>query len=342
MENNKPKTGRADRASRRYHGTNKAIMIVTQEIDPHSDLMVLHLERRGIKPVRFHPQSLGTEDRLTVKYQTRGGWEWHLEGPGGRVSSREIGSIWYRRTMFSRNPQLTEEEAEFSLAETRHAVMGAFRMTETFWVSHPDALHAAESKPLQLKLAGKAGFNIPRTLITDDAEEFLAFYHELDGRVVYKTLTQSPLAGPEPKGVYTNIVKKEHLDRLETITANPCIFQEQLPKTFDLRVTVIGEKVFAVEIHSQDDTRSMTDWRRGSSTELKHVPHNLPQGIERSCHALLKLLDIRFGAIDLVMTPDGKYVFLEINPSGQFAWIEGLTGLPLVETLADLLISGCD
>ncbi len=320
-------------------GNGRLILIVTQEVDPHADLMVLRLERRGIRPFRFHPQSLGSSGRLTVRFDPSGHWEWTLEGPNGRLQSTEIGAVWYRRTFFVKNPRLAPEDAEFAEAETREAALGMLRLTETFWVSHPDALRRAESKPLQLKVAQQVGFRVPRTLITNDPAEFLAFYQQCDGRVIYKPFTQGPLGLGERKAVYTSPVQPEHLQDLDAIHAGPCLFQEHLPKAMDLRVTVIGQEVFPAEIHSQAAEASKTDWRRGDPMKLKHAAHALPAEVQQQCLALVRRLSLQFGAIDLVLTPGGEYIFLEINPSGQFAWIEDLAKLPLIDTLADLLVS---
>ena len=342
----KPKRRRAASVSRAktkraFRGTPRAIVIVTQDIDPHSDVVVLHLERRGIKPVRFHPQRIGQPDEMTIRFEPDGARSWTIEGAFGALESADVGSIWYRRTFFAKNPTLAPHEAEFVEGETRAAVLGLLRMTDAFWVSHPDALVVAESKPYQLKVAQDLGFVVPRTLITNDPSRFKTFHQECGGNVIYKPLTQGPLGATEGKGVFTNRVGPEHLKNLDAIRPGPCLFQEHVPKTFDLRVTAIGERLFPVAIHSQESESSRTDWRRGNPTGLKHEPYKLPADIERKCLKLLSRLHLQYGAIDLILTPDGRHVFLEINPSGQFAWIESLTKLPLVETLCDLLISKC-
>jgi glutathione synthase/RimK-type ligase-like ATP-grasp enzyme len=324
-----------------FRGTPRAIVIVTQDIDPHSDVVVLHLKRRGIKPVRFHPQRIGQPDQMTIAYNGDGNRSWTIRGGFGALGSADVGSIWYRRTFFAKNPKLAPHEAEFVEGETRAAVLGMLRMTDAFWVSHPDALVVAESKPYQLKVAQDLGFLVPRTLITNDPARFRAFYEECGGNVIYKPLTQGPLGAKEGKGVFTNRVGPEHLKNLDAIRPGPCLFQEHVPKKFDLRVTAIGRRLFPVAIHSQTSESSRTDWRRGSPTGLKHELCKLPPDIERKCLSLLSRLNLQYGAIDLVLTPDGRHVFLEINPSGQFAWIESLTKLPLVEELCDLLISKC-
>ncbi len=121
----------------------------------------------------------------------------------------------------------------------------------------------------------------------------------------------------------------------------PCQFQEYVPKEIEIRVTVFGSKALSVEIHSQVTESTRHDWRRyGEHGQAPHYPHRLPSDIGIKCIKLVQRLGLEFGAIDLIVRPDGRYTFLEINPNGQWAWLERLTGLPFVETLAELLLSG--
>jgi glutathione synthase/RimK-type ligase-like ATP-grasp enzyme len=315
----------------------RKIVIITQEIDPHADVMALRLQKRGVQAVRFHPQAIGRSDHLTYEFRPRGKPRWQLQGAYGTLRDIDVGSVWYRRPLFALDSELAGDEAQFAQAEIREAVLGLFRLTEAFWVNHPDALRVAESKPLRLKVAEQLGFRVPHTLVTNDPQKFQEFYEKLQGAVIFKVLVQGPLGASQGKGVYTSLVRPHHLKEVETVRRVPCLFQEHIPKAMDLRVTVIGEQVFPVEIHSQDQPEAQTDWRKGDAMRLKHSLHRFPAKIERQCLALVKNFKLEFGAIDLVLTPQGEYVFLEINPSGQFAWIEALTKIPLVDALADLL-----
>jgi glutathione synthase/RimK-type ligase-like ATP-grasp enzyme len=116
------------------------------------------------------------------------------------------------------------------------------------------------------------------------------------------------------------------------------LFQAYVPKRSELRVTVVGERVFAAEIGSQATHHTRHDWRRYDMAHTPHTPHALPEPVARAAVALVRALGLVYGAIDLVLTPDGDYVFLEINPNGQYLWIEHLTGLPITAAIADHLI----
>ena len=118
------------------------------------------------------------------------------------------------------------------------------------------------------------------------------------------------------------------------------IFQAYVPKRVELRITVVGQQVFAAEIHSQHTHHTRHDWRRYDLDETPHFPHALPPDVAQRCLRLVQALGLCYGAIDMVLTPDDRYVFLEINPNGQYLWIEQLTGLPITDALCDLLMAG--
>jgi glutathione synthase/RimK-type ligase-like ATP-grasp enzyme len=124
---------------------------------------------------------------------------------------------------------------------------------------------------------------------------------------------------------------------LDYVGVCPTLFQQYIAKATELRITVVGNSVFAAEMYTQIDPRTTIDWRRGSPVAVPHRPVTLPPAVERCCLELVHRLGLTFGAIDMVRTPDGEFVFLEINPNGQWAWIEGLTGLQIAKKIAEVL-----
>jgi glutathione synthase/RimK-type ligase-like ATP-grasp enzyme len=139
---------------------------------------------------------------------------------------------------------------------------------------------------------------------------------------------------------YTELVTKRDIQNLETIRLCPMTFQAYIPKRLELRITVVGERVFAAEIHSQISNHTQFDWRRYDLARTPHASHVLPHHLELKCVELVRRLGLVYGAIDMILTPDGKYVFLEINPNGQYLWIEELTDLPISEAICDHLAEG--
>ena len=125
---------------------------------------------------------------------------------------------------------------------------------------------------------------------------------------------------------------------LQDVQICPFILQRYVKKRLEIRVTVVGTDVFAAEIHSQTSKRTEVDWRRYNHSITPYLIHALPEHVAQCCLALVDAMGLHFGAIDLILTPDDRYVFLEINPNGQYGWIEYLTGLPITQRLARLLV----
>lgn len=315
------------------------ILIITQEIDPHSDMMVVELARRGVECIRWHTDSFPLESSLTLRIRDE-----YIEGSlrinGRDFDLREIRSVWYRRPApFRLPPALPADEREFAEKEVKSSFSGLVQLTNWFWVNHPDNIRVASSKILQLKVAKDVGLSIPRTLITNDPREVKPFFDECEGQMIYKAFSSGFFPG-SGKGCLTTPISREYLDKVHLIRNAPGIFQEYIPKKVELRIAIIGRRVFAAEIHSQDSPQARHDWRAAEVDDLRHCPHQLPKEVEARCLRFLDHFGLAFGAIDMIITPDDRYVFLENNPSGQFGWIEELTGLPLTATLAELLIAG--
>lgn len=207
---------------------------------------------------------------------------------------------------------------------------GVLRTLPCHWVNHPDDLVRAAYKPYQLSLALRCGLRIPRTLVTNDAREARAFFEECSGRVVYKSLGAGVLSTDprEALALYTSQVRSEDLAEEAEVRATACLFQEEVAKQFELRVTVVGDSLFTAALHSQECEAARVDWRRGVD-DLRHTTHELPSAVAAQCLALVRRLRLRFAAIDMILTPDGGYVFLEVNPNGQWAWLEHVTDLDI-------------
>lgn len=250
-------------------------------------------------------------------------------------------SVWYRR------PAPAELPEEFPLAvrmfaeeETRDTTRGLWELLNCLWVNHPENIRRANSKIHQLNIAHQIGLEIPKTILTNDPEEAKRFISTIHGPIVTKPLSRGYINdNNQPGAIYTNLIETKHLERIQQIRYTPSLFQEYVPKDVELRITVVGKNVFTAEIHSQQKKETRHDWRH-DTLALKHREHPLPDNIKLKCIQLAKTFDLEFGAIDMILTPDGRYVFLEINPNGQWAWIEEMTGLPISEAMIELLRQG--
>ncbi len=254
----------------------------------------------------------------------------------------DVRSVWYRRPAPPEPPTQIQDpdDRRFAAEDSEEALFGLWRVLDCIWVSHPDALEAASYKPAQLRMASVLGLEVPRTLITNEPKDARKFVEGLDRQAVIKPLRYGMLRETEEYEdvVFTNPVREEDVrDGMQAVALCPCLLQEYVRKDVEIRVTVVGKEVFAAEIRSQGTPGAEHDWRRVSATEVAHAPHGLPAPVADRCVGLVERLGLNFGAIDLILTPDGRYVFLEINPNGQWLWVELLTGLPITDSLVRLL-----
>jgi len=207
-------------------------------------------------------------------------------------------------------------------------------------VNHPQANGVAGYKLVQLQTASQCGLAIPETLVTNDPVMARDFFDGCGGEVIYKTLRQHTLA--EGATIYTSEVLPEHLERdmRAGIRDTAHLFQKKVPKELELRSMVIGKRILTAEIYSQHSESSRIDFRRGYDDLRYGIHDDLPLNLQVKLLRFMDRMDLAFGMIDFILTPGGEYVFLEVNPSGQWYWLEKETGLPMCDALADYLVEG--
>jgi hypothetical protein len=315
--------------------TSKVLVLTNEHDDGHTKPLLSALEELHCPWIRLDPVMFPTQVSLSASLGKGQGWQTTLCLPdGSHVSLEEIRSVWYRRpTSYTADAALPAMERDFIIQEAQYGMGGLLRGIPR-WVNHPEANRTASYKPLQLQVAQAYGFSVPKTLITNDPDAFRQFYEECHGQVVYKLLGP-PIFwdGDIPVSTYTQLVPPSMLEQATRITKTAHLFQAYVDKSFEVRVTVIGEAIFAAAIYSQDSDYTRVDFRKRYA-DLRYAVHELPDTI---CSKILKLMEhfgLVYGALDLIVTPEGEYQFLEVNASGQFGWIEAATDLPLFHTLA--------
>ncbi|MFZ1108084.1 MAG: hypothetical protein WAN43_07050 [Rhodomicrobium sp.] len=317
------------------------ILILSNPLDPHADLMVDHLRRRGALFERLHANDLPQEAFLTLQAGHGQSMKGSFTAQHTYIDVESVKSVWRRNT---NDPEissiLSDDERLFAKAETAEGLFAFLGLMDAFWVNPPSNNRFASCKPIQLEYARQVGFNVPRTIFTNNPAKVAEFFDECNGQIVYKTLSQGKIGASDGRFIYTNTVLRDHLSDLDRVRFCLCQFQEHIAKSLDIRITIIGNQAFAVEIDTSFLPDARPDWRRFDLRYLRHEIHKLPEVIFSNCLKLVNKFGLNYGAIDMMLTPEGKYIFLEINPSGQFGWIEKKTGLKLTEALADLLIAG--
>lgn len=259
------------------------------------------------------------------------------------VSLDRVQRVWFRRHRLPQLPSDMERaHADYCLRESQWFVRGillslANRLSPDSWMSDPFDVQRAESKTLQLSVAKSLGLACPDTLISNDPDAIREFFDQQDCNVVAKPLRMGYFDyGELQTAAYTTVLSSADLADAEALLAAPVIYQRHLPKRCDVRVTVVDGTIYSAAIHSQKVASAKVDWRR-ADVELEHTVHPLPKDLADASLRLMSALRLKFGAIDFVLTPEGDYYFLEINPSGQWLWLEDKLGFPITDRIASWL-----
>lgn len=309
----------------------RSVLILTGRDDLTADAVVEELVRRGEHVVRYDTADFPTTSRLAVSL-TKDGWAGPLTG-SRTLRLESVKSVWWRRPNEFRTPDGWPGHARaLAVSEARSGLLGVLGSLPVRWVNHPSRDAAANYKPVQLAVAARCGLEVPRSVITSDPEHARVFMG--DDQVVYKGLGGGVL-GPEGQRQFLPValVSADQLDGGVGGTAH--LFQERVAKAYEVRLTVIGERVFPVAIHT-DSEAARLDWRTDYASHRYEVV-DVPPDVRRGVHQLMDQLGLYFGALDFAVTPDGRWVFFEVNPNGQWHWLAVRAGVPLVEAMSDAL-----
>jgi glutathione synthase/RimK-type ligase-like ATP-grasp enzyme len=322
------------------------LLIFSTKVDIATDYVVLKLEERRARFYRINSEDFPLDVRasLTLNPSTDAPQLRWLGNIHQSLDLSRVRSVWFRRHRLAPvSVEMDKAYQEYCLREVDWFIKGIIyslddNIPSVGWMNHPARAQFAESKIHQLTTARTLGLRIPKTLVSNDPVAVRRFWEEKEGRMIAKPLRLGYFDfGDRQTCVFTTPIAKEHLGDDEAIKVAPVIYQELIPKAYDIRVTIVGKTVFSAAIDSQSVPSATIDWRQSETEDLPHSVHELPKSVEAQCLAYMDALGLSFGALDLVLTPDNEYIFLEINSSGQWVWLEDRLKLPISETIAEWL-----
>ncbi|MFB5284657.1 ATP-grasp domain-containing protein [Peribacillus sp. Hz7] len=306
------------------------ILVIASTLDFTSDYVCLELKRRGKNYLRINRDEF---DKYEIQFDiNRMILNIQIEGINYCLDEQSLKAIYYRAPIYLRDiyqPNIDMEEQLFRTQWTAF-IRNLSIFENIIWINNPVSTFKAENKLLQLKYAEKIGLRYPKTTVSNTNEVQL----DKDEYYIVKSLDTALLRTDEKEAfVYSSVIKG-----LEILQANlkisPVVIQEYIFPKIDIRVSVIGDKTYAVKI-VQDQKGIDGDWRL-QKHNLSYVPILLSTDIEQKCIQLVKNLGLVFGGIDLIES-NGEYYFIEVNPTGEWAWLVDAAGLQIYEAIVDYL-----
>ncbi|GGR10176.1 MvdC/MvdD family ATP grasp protein [Deinococcus ruber] len=331
---------------------NKSIVVYTSQFDLTADIIISRIQLCGHDVTRINTEDLALNTQIEAQYDENK-FEFSISNNINlrNIVSNQITSVWWRKPNEIHHPaHFSEDEKKFANREFNSLMHGLWSTLDCYWVDHPLRMRAADYKVEQLERARKFGFNIPDTVITANPSKAREFLRSHRNEIIYKTLS-NPLV---QTGEYNEekVLTKDHLvakttlitcnneDVLDSVSFVPCLLQELIHKKYELRITVIGDEVFAAEIHSQEREETKLDWRDYSVT-IPYKKASLSEDFEARCLNFVKSYGLNYSALDFIVTPDDTYIFLENNPGGQFLFIEErVPELLMADAMTRCLIEG--
>lgn len=304
------------------------LLILTSKSDLSADFLIARLIELGLPYFR-----LNTEDLAEAQYNFAGRDSRRLVVGERALDLIAVRAVWYRRAIYpTASVELPPAERFFVAGELRHLIFGLVWEPAVRWVNPIDKVFVAEHKLYQLRLAEELGMTLPRTLVSSSAADLRAFVQAQPNGAICKPIFHGLyLDGVDSYSVYTRTVTADEFTA-DTDLQCPVLLQERISRGRDLRITFIGQRCFGAEVQVP---RNVVDWRAPES-EASFAKIDIEEGLHLQCTAMLQKLGLEYGAFDFIETPEGERVFLEVNPTGEWAWLENRLGFPMRQAFVEL------
>jgi glutathione synthase/RimK-type ligase-like ATP-grasp enzyme len=319
------------------------ILIISTKTDAHIEPVTRHLDAAGMPWVRINTEDIARNLELTIE-PASGQGKLHVRDSGREIDLQTVQAVWYRKPepVDVSHFEITYGALEYVESELREILDNLYAMlSHVPWINNPLKTKLAHRKMLQLRVARKVGFKTPPTLVTNDPTAAIRFADEVNSDLAIKSLgalsvtegTESPVN----YGLFTRRITRGELQEFQAQVRHlPTTFQQFIEKRCELRVTCVGEQVFACRIEAHPGTLTADDYRFDTAN-LNHVACECPELHER-IRAYMRELQIYFACFDFIVPHEGEPIFLEANCNGQWLWVQNLTGLPIGKAIAEELL----
>lgn len=321
----------------------KMIIILTNKEDVTVDFIVRELKRQEIEYYRLNTEDI--PQKVEVNFSIEEDKFLLLDSVKNiEVDLNKVTSVYFRRAQVSSLAYINEinmQERNYLRGELAYLLEGIYKiLSKRYWLNNVYRIREAENKIYQLQIARELGFTIPDSVISNIPEVVKSIVDKYENNCIIKPIKSGNVDTTTSSNIiFTSKIEENFFEERARIADFPVYIQENIHKQYDLRCIVIGEQVYCAQIESQANDDSKIDWRKGTSY-LKHSVHELPIEVKEKCIELTRRLNLNYSAIDLILDKNERYIFLECNPNGQWAWLEIRLGFPISEDIVSLLNKG--
>lgn len=309
------------------------LLVLTNSLDATADYLLSHLLKASVPFLRLDTDS--ALSRIALSYQDG---KPALKVDGHWYEPNDFTSVWYRRPERLLLGNATDTpEGRCVVDEWSEALEGFLaHIPAAQWMNYPAANAQASKKLEQLSMAQKHGFAIPETIVTQDPKVLRDFFNTHTGEIIVKPMGRASVERPDDgcdSLIYTNRVRESDIEDLTDLPQCPTLFQQAIRKVSDIRITVVDADIHAVELIAKDvDGHQRCDIRRNNMQDVAYRMIDLPASAKSAVRNLMSFYGLRFAAIDMAKAENDQWYFFEVNPNGQWAWLDLCAGTTIYKS----------
>lgn len=314
------------------------ILIITNKSDYTADFLIKRLYKRNIKFIRINTETFPQQIHGTISIQNNKN-EIMLKSTSWEIITDYISGIWYRRPIKPSISNLAKKDKEFAERESSEFLLNVWHLLyDKLWINNPTSLIRAERKLIQLKIACEVRLTIPDTLVSNCSKDISNFIKNYNNDVIVKPISHGDYDNGK-SAIFTNFIGNiDYTLSNKSIELAPFMVQNRIHKKADIRVSVFGDALFAFKLMAKNN-KEILDWRKLNPDQIDYQLIEPPSDIAKKIKTMVKKLSLNFCVFDFALTYSDNWVFLEINPNGQWAWLEQMTKVIMSDYLIDLLIA---
>ena len=314
------------------------VLILTKRMDIESDLIGIQLLKDGVDYIKINeediPLDFGAEFRIGRKNNIL------LKLRNKEINTENIKVVLFRYfdlkflKILTGIRQLYIEQQWYQLFNCLQTSL------RCLWINNPNNTITAENRLYQLLVAQKIGFRIPDTSITNIPSSGIRFCNEHPKKAIAKVLHHHEIIYKEFSHRFpTSAIAANSISNTNGIKYAPVILQERITSKEEIRITVVKSKVFPIRITAAKSKSKYSDLHKIEERFLNFEHFNIEKNIKKLCIKLNKEMGLLLSSIDLMVDNKGQIYFLEINPIGDWNWLEKHVDLPITDSVSQLILN---